>query len=103
MDAKVAVEDTTHATFWRRLVRGLVDGLPDQVMLWTASERIEPGESRKISAEVVDPAFVEVNDAHVGAQVKSPSGKTLDVPMEWTVAHDGEYSGSFVSDEPGVY
>ena len=29
MDAKMAIEDTTHATFWRRLVRWLVDGVPD--------------------------------------------------------------------------
>ena len=31
MDAKMAVTDTTHAMFWRRLVRWLVDGVPDQV------------------------------------------------------------------------
>ena len=31
MDAKMPVDDTTHATFWRRLVRWLVDGVPDQV------------------------------------------------------------------------
>ena len=31
MDATIAVTDTTHATFWRRLVRWLVDGVPDPV------------------------------------------------------------------------
>src|SRR4029077_12517596 len=31
MDAKVAVSDTTHAMFWRRLARWLVDGVPEQV------------------------------------------------------------------------
>src|SRR5262249_10935829 len=29
MDASMAVEDTTHATFWRKLVRWLVDGVPE--------------------------------------------------------------------------
>ena len=33
MDAKVPVEDTTHAMFWRRMVRWLVDGVPDQLNL----------------------------------------------------------------------
>ncbi len=57
----------------------------------------------KLTAEVVDPAFVEVNDAKVVAQVTSPSGKMVDVPMEWSVSKDGDYRGSFVPDEPGLY
>ena len=45
MDAKMAVEDTTHATFWRRLVRWLVDGVPDPVDVTTTQDRVEPGEA----------------------------------------------------------
>jgi uncharacterized membrane protein len=103
MDAKMAVTDTTHATFWRRLVRWLVDGVPNHVSITTAVDRVEPGEPMKLTAEVVDPAFVEVNDARVVAQVTSPSGKTIEVPLEWTVSRDGEYRGSFVPDETGMY
>jgi hypothetical protein len=103
MDATMTVEDTTHAMFWRRLVRWLVDGVPDPVSLTTSVDRVEPGEAMKLTADVVDPAFTEVNDARVIAQVKAPSGKTTDVPLEWTVSKDGEYKGSFVADEPGVY
>ena len=103
MDASMAVEDTTHATFWRRLVRWLVDGVPDHVMLTTTQDRVEPGETMTLNAEVVDPAFVAVNDAHVVAQVTAPSGKVTEVPLEWTVAKDGEYRSSFVPDEAGLY
>jgi uncharacterized membrane protein len=103
MDAKMAVTDTTHATFWRRLVRWLVDGVPDHVSITTSVDRVEPGEPMKLTAEVVDPAFVEVNDARVVAEVTSPSGKTIEVPLEWTVSRDGEYRGSFVPDETGMY
>jgi hypothetical protein len=103
MDVSIAVEDTTHATFWRRLVRWLVDGVPDHVSVTTAVDRVEPGEPMRLSAEVVDPAFVEVNDAQVIAHVTSPSGRTTDVNLEWTVTRDGEYRGSFVPDEPGIY
>ncbi len=45
MDPKVPVEDMTHAMFWRRLVRWLVDGVPDQVNLTTGHDRVEPGEA----------------------------------------------------------
>ena len=103
MDAAVPVEDMTHATFWRRLIRWLVDGVPAPVNITTSIDRVEPGEPMKLSAEVVDPAFVEVNDAQVLATITSPSGKTSEVPLEWTVSKDGEYKGQFVPDEAGTY
>jgi uncharacterized membrane protein len=103
MDATIAVEDMTHETFWRRLVRWLVDGVPDPVEVRVAVDRVEPGEAMRLTAEVVDPAFVEVNDAQVIAQVTSPSGKVTEVPLEWSVTRDGEYRGSYVPDEAGSY
>jgi uncharacterized membrane protein len=103
MDAKIAVSDTTHAMFWRRLVRWLVDGVPEQVNLTTTADRVEPGEAIKLSAEVLDRAFVEVNDSRVIARVTSPTGKKTEVPVEWTVSKDGDYRTSFVPDESGVY
>jgi uncharacterized membrane protein len=103
MDAKIAVEDTTHATYWRRLVRWMVDGVPDLVNVSTNQDRVEPGEAVKITAEVNDAAYAEVNNANVVATVTSPSGKKSEHLMEWTITRDGEYKTSFVPDEPGVY
>jgi uncharacterized membrane protein len=103
MDAKVPVTDTTHAMFWRRMVRWLVDGVPDQLNLLTGHDRVEPGEAVRFTAEVLDTAYVEVNDAHVEARITSPAGKAIDVPMEWTVERDGEYGAVFNPDEPGLY
>ncbi|MFN8066887.1 MAG: glutamine amidotransferase [Vicinamibacterales bacterium] len=103
MDASIPVEDTTHATFWRRLVRWLVDGVPEPVEITSSIDRVEPGEPLKLTADVVDPAFVEVNDAQVLAQVTSPSGKTTEIPLEWTVSKDGEYKGQYIPEEPGTY
>ena len=59
----------THETFWRRMVRWLVDGVPEHVGISTAVDRVDPGEPLKLTAEVVDPAFVEVNDAQVVAEI----------------------------------
>jgi len=103
MDATVAVTDTTHSMFWRRLLRWLVDGVPDPVSVTTSTDRVEPGEPMKVTAEVVDPAFAEVNDAQVIATVTSPSGKSTEVPLQWSVTRDGEYTGTFVPDEAGKY
>jgi uncharacterized membrane protein len=103
MDAEVAVDDMTHETFWRRMIRWLVDGVPEFVGVLTAVDRVDPGEPIKLTAEVVDPAFVEVNDAQVIAEVRAPSGKVTEEKLEWTVTRDGEYRGTFVPDEIGTY
>lgn len=103
MASKVAVNDTTHSMFWRRMIRWLVDGVPDQVNVTTTSDRVEPGEPIKVAAEVLDAAYAEVNDSRVVAHVTTPSGKTSDVPLDWTVTRDGDYRASFVPDETGIY
>jgi len=103
MDAKMAVTDTTHAMFWRRVIRWLVDGVPGQVNVSTTADRVEPGEPVKIAAEILDPAYVEVNDSRVVARVTSPSGKSSEVPVDWTVTRDGDYRATFVPDETGIY
>jgi uncharacterized membrane protein len=103
MDASIAVDDMTHEILWRRLLRWLVDGVPDNVSLTTATDRVEPGELVTISSEVVDQAFVAVNDAQVTARVTAPDGTISDVPLEWTVAEDGKYEGTFVAEQPGLY
>src|SRR5262252_3303568 len=103
MDAKIPVEDTTYAVFWRRLLRWVVDGVPDQVNVTTNQDRVEPGEAVKITADIFDPAYAEVNDSQVIATISSPSGKKSELPMEWTISRDGEYKASFVPDEQGVY
>ena len=69
----------------------------------TSLDRVEPGEPLKLTAEVVDGSYTDVNDGRVVAEVTSPSGKTNEVPLEWSVTKDGEYTGTFVPDEPGVY
>ena len=103
MHATMALEDMTHHNFWQRTVRWLVDGVPDRVMVTLAPDRIEKGQPVTISAEVFDPEFKGVNDGRISARVQSPSGKTEDVAMEWTVEHDGEYRARFTPAENGLY
>ncbi|OLD12246.1 MAG: hypothetical protein AUJ01_16510 [Acidobacteria bacterium 13_1_40CM_3_65_5] len=103
MDVKVPVADTTHAMFWRRMLRWLVDGVPDQVNVTTTADRVEPGEPVKLAAEVLDAAYTEVNDSRVMARITAPSGKVSEVPVDWTVTRDGDYRASFTPEEAGIY
>jgi uncharacterized membrane protein len=103
MDATIRVEDQTHENFWRQLLRWLVDGVPDCVETRPLTDRVEPGQPVTLTADVVDPRFVELNDATVVAHVTSPSGKKTDVPLQWTGERNGQYRANFDTSEAGWY
>jgi uncharacterized membrane protein len=103
MHASMRVEDQTHENFWRQMLRWLVDGVPDTVESRTLTDRVEPGQPVTLTADVVDQRFVELNDAQVVAHVASPSGKKVDVPMEWTGERSGQYRATFDTDHEGWY
>jgi uncharacterized membrane protein len=103
MHASIAVDDLTHENFWRQLLRWLVDGVPDQVEPSFTSERVEPGEAAQLIANVVDPSFVELNDASVLVTVTGPDSSVVDVTMSWDGEHPGEYSAVIPTKAPGWY
>ena len=101
MHDTMSVEDMTHENYWRQLLRWLVDGVPDHVEAQTNADRVEAGETVAVTASIVDPTFVEINDAHVVAHVTGPKGP-IDVPLQWTGEKSGQYRGSFVAADEGV-
>jgi uncharacterized membrane protein len=103
MHAEISLEDLTHEILWRKLLRWLVSYVPDQVSVVTPKDRYAVREPVSIRAEVDDDRFLKVNNARVMAGVRTPSGDTIEFPMEWTVDKDGEYWASFIPEEKGIY
>ena len=103
MDADVPVEDLTHETFWRRLLRWLIADVPDQVVARVNQDRVEPNELVTVLAEVGDDNYEELNNSAVVAVVTDPSGNLVELPMEWTAEKDGEYRTTFTAVEEGFY
>ena len=103
MHSKMDVKDPTFHNFWQRIVRWLVDGVPDRVSVTATPGRVQKGEPVSLTAEVLDPEYKGINDGRITAHVTAPSGKIEDVPMEWTVEHDGEYRARFTPGEDGLY
>ncbi|MEQ9398854.1 MAG: glutamine amidotransferase [Longimicrobiales bacterium] len=103
MHADVPLEDQSHETFWQQTLRWLVDGVPDAVALTVEREEVEPGEPVRLTANVGDSTYIEVNDARVTARVTSPTGLVETVSLDWTVERDGEYAAEFVPRETGDY
>ena len=103
MHADMAVEDRTHETLWRQLVRSLTEESADRVEIAAVPSRVAPGEPVVLRARVADERYLDINDAAVTAQVTAPSGRVSEVPLEWALTENGVYTGSFVAEEAGVY
>jgi hypothetical protein len=103
MHAGVSLEDQTHESLWRQLLRWSLDEVPDRVELSANPTRVAPGEPVVLRARVADEAYLETNDAQVTARVTTPAGRLVEVPLAWTLKEDGAYEGRFVAEEMGMY
>ncbi|MBK6456802.1 MAG: hypothetical protein IPF87_12125 [Gemmatimonadetes bacterium] len=102
MEASIPVDDQTHETFWRQMLRWLVSDVPDRVETIVADES-GPGEGVSLRAEVSDSGFLKANGATVLGTVTPPRGVTQEVALEWAVERDGEYRTTYVPDGNGVH
>jgi uncharacterized membrane protein len=103
MHADVPLEDQSHESYWKQVLRWLIDGVPDAVSVQADREQVEPGETVRLVSSVGDSTYIEVNDASVTARITSPSGIVEEIPAEWTVETDGEYAVEFRPSEMGDY
>ena len=103
MHADIPLEDQTHETLWRQLLRWLVHDTPGRARLDLGDDVAPMTEPVRIRAEVEDERYLRVNGADVVATVTGPSGIPSEVRLDWTVERDGEYEGRFVPEEPGLH
>ena len=103
MHHTVPIEDQSHETFWRQLLRWMIAETPDAVEAAPTRESVEAGEPVTLEANVLDEGFVEVNGAQVTAHITAPTGEVEDLPMEWSVAEDGRYTVPFTPEVDGIY
>jgi len=103
MDPSMSLEDMTFESFWRQLLRWLVNDVPSRVMVAAAGDQVSPGDPVELNAEISDRTFLKVNNAEAVARVTAPSGTVTEMPLEWSVTRDGEYKTAFTPTERGLY
>jgi len=103
MHASMPVEDATHATLWRQLLRWTVEGVPDQVEIAAVPARVTPGEPVELRARVVDSTFAPIPQATVSARVTTPTGAIVEIPLERSPHGDGTYTGRYLPTDKGAY
>ena len=102
MHADIPVDDQTHETFWRQVLRYLVQDAADPVRV-SAPPIARMAQPTNISALVEDTGFTGINDATVTARVRSPTGVEYEVPATWNGSNDGEFTASPTLREAGLH
>jgi len=103
MDPSISLEDMAFESFWRQMLRWLVTDVPSRVMVAAASDQVSPGDPVGLDAEISDRSYLKVNNAEAVARVTAPSGTVTEMPLEWSVTRDGEYTAGFTPTEKGLY
>lgn len=103
MHADIPVEDQTHETLWKQLLRWVVHDTPNRLQLELTEETVLPDDPVALRAVLEDERFLAVNSADVSAVVTGPDGVPVETRLDWTVERDGVYEGSFTPSEPGLY
>lgn len=103
MHADVPLEDVSHENFWRQLLRWMVDGVPDRLEMTTGSEIVDPGRVADLRFQLVDSAYLGINDARVTARISAPDGSESEVSASWTGEDDGVYRADFTPAQEGLY
>jgi hypothetical protein len=103
MHADIPLEDLTHETLWKQILRWMVNEVPGQVTLTASAEPAAINHSVELRAEVRDSAFLQINDAAVTAYITAPNGAEMALPLNWSGRRAGEYLGNIVPLEGGLH
>ncbi len=100
---EMPLADQSFETFWRQLLRWLLEDVPDRLEVTATPDHPGPGQRVTLGAELGDSSYFRVNDAAVVARVTSPLGVVDTVPLDWSLGRDGAYQGDFVPRDEGLY
>jgi uncharacterized membrane protein len=100
------LEDESHETFWRQLLRWTVTDTPGQITTSVPNQILLDDGRTQISADVRDKEYKPAADARVTAQILGPEGITAEVEMApdpvtpgiFRVDWNAEKAGSYVAE-----
>jgi uncharacterized membrane protein len=103
MHADIPLEDETHETLWRQLLRWLVRDVPERVNVALSGERVPPGEPVGIGVNVMNARYDAVNSDLVTARITGPTGRITELTVPWSGTRDGIYEIPFTTEEAGRF
>src|SRR5581483_6150871 len=97
------LEDMSHETFWRQLLRWLVTDTPSRVTASTPRSVLYDEGGVKLRAEVRDTTYLPAGDAQVSARMIEPDGHEETVELRPDATDVGVYTGDWNAPRSGSY
>ncbi len=92
-----------HEKFWKQLIRWLVVGAREQLMVSTDAEIYTRRDPVTVRATVVGKDMTPLNEAKVVAQITDPLGNMQEIPMDWILSEEGVYECHFLPETEGQH
>ncbi len=96
-------EDMSHERFWRQMLRWLALSSPRPLEGHVDKETYVPNEQVTLNVDVRDSAFSTIENATIKAVITTPSGKSVEIPFNWSSNGTVEYTGKFHPEEEGLH
>ncbi|HEY5806804.1 MAG TPA: hypothetical protein VIT67_02490 [Povalibacter sp.] len=95
--------DQRHEIFWRQLAHALADGVPERATLTSKQTVYNDQRQVRLEAQLRNPRFEPINDAHVELFVAPERDAPFTVPMQPSDAGDGRYAATLDAAATGLY
>ena len=95
--------DQTHEIFWQQMLRWLVSGSPDRLVLTTSKSLLADQQRVHLRAEVRDKLYETASDAQVEAHILGPDGLSERVALRPDPRERGVYTADWDAPKPGSY
>ncbi len=95
--------DQRHETFWRQLLRWLVETAEPPVSIMAPEAIPVPGREMQATVFVRDRAYLPIDSAEVRLRVIGPEGLEEEISAEWDPQASGLYRAAFAPRREGLY
>ena len=95
MHSKVPVDDRTHETLWRQLLRWLARPAVGRIQTHLTPQQGTVGKPVRIAVDVVDPSYQPLRGATVRLFIDNPLGDRVELELDWESSIAGRYETQF--------
>jgi len=103
MHHDIDLEDQTHETLWRQLLRWLTEGVPDRMQMTLSDEAIHSGGRLTLHSQIRQADYTADNQARARAVVTAPTGLEQVIELSRDPSLAGVYSAELPATEAGDY
>ncbi|MDJ0957930.1 MAG: VWA domain-containing protein [Arenicellales bacterium] len=101
MHSRVPVDDRTHETLWRQLLRWLARPAAGRIQPHLTPQQGIVGQPVQIFVDVVDPAYRPLGGATVRLAIDNPIGDRTELELDWESSLAGRYQTQFTPTQSG--